>query len=202
MRTINQDYKKMCPTKLTDFGADVEAAIVNHPNLFPAPVPAISTMATTRIALCLAIAKAKDGSLVDRQNRDALTEEYRAMIIRLARYVQMQADGNDNVLELSGFNLSRIRKRIGQLDMVRSVQFKPSGYAACLALKWGAVYDAKSYLIEFSETDSDKSYSKVSLTTKMLLHFPKGRTEYNVRIAAVGAAGLGPWSPSRIMFVV
>lgn len=202
MRSINKDFKYMSPANLTAFGATVEHHIANNPLLFPSPVPAINELSITREALRNAIANAVDGSLVDRQHRNRLTEEYRFMLNRLAGYVAMEAANNDNAMELSGFNLSRIRKTIGVLDMVTNVRSKYSEFPSTLDMKWEPVHGAKNYIMEYTELNSEIKHNKISSCSKLTIKFPKGRTDYRVRIAAIGTAGQGPWSQVLNVFVV
>jgi len=112
----------MSPSDLATFGSSVEQQIAKFPLLFPSPVPALSELAATRNALKAAIVKAVNGSLVDRQQRNSLTQEYCFMLNRLAGYVAMEAANNENALEISMFNLSRIRKAIGPLEGVTDVR--------------------------------------------------------------------------------
>jgi len=190
MRSINKDFKFMSPSNLTTFGATVENHIAKYPLLFPSPVPAISEMATTRAALNDAIAKAVKGSLVDRQHRNNLTEDYRFMLTRLAGYVAMEAANNDNALELSGFNLSRIRKPTGMLEVVRNVSIKYSPFPSCMDMKWARVPGAKSYVIEYTELHTDIAHKEVCSRANKVLKFPKSRTDYSIRVAAVPVAQL------------
>lgn len=202
MRSINKDFKFMSPSDLASFGATVEQNIAKYSLLFPSPVPAISELATTRLALKIAIAKSIKGSLVDRQHRNNLTEDYRFMLTRLAGYVAMEATDNDNALELSGFNLSRIRKSIGPLEEVANLRSTYGMFSGSLDMKWTPVHGAKSYVIEYTELNSEQSHNKFSSRTKLTLKFPKNRTDYRIRVAAIGTAGQGPWSQVLNAFVV
>ncbi|HEY8404886.1 MAG TPA: fibronectin type III domain-containing protein [Flavobacteriales bacterium] len=187
-------------SKLVSFGKKVEYNIASLPSLFPAPDPSLEEMANIREALSQELAQPKN-TLLHKTYRKALAMNYRAMLDRLAEYVQREAMDDTNMLELSGFHLSRPRKTVRHLEKVNDLITKLGDFPSSVKMKWKPVRGASSYIIEYTPFNSKEVHRKVVTCSKTTLIVPKAKCDYQIRVAALGNDGLGPWSEPFIAFV-
>jgi len=202
MKSINKDFMYLRPARLSSFGSSVEKHVAKYPQYFPMPEPSLITMAEKREALTQATAKAINGGRKDRQERDVLYKDYKEMVLTLSRYVSLMAGTNEDILALSGFNITRTRQRIGIPEVVTGVQFKRRPTPAEIFLKWKPTRGAKSYCIKFQNEESAIEYMQISLCAKALVRLPQPRQTYLFQIAAVSTKGQGPWSQVLKAFII
>lgn len=202
MKSINKDFMYLRPVRLTSFGSSVEKHVAKYPEYFPIPEPSLITMAQKRTALTEATAKATNGGLKERQERDGLYKEYKEMVLTLSRYVALMAGVNEDILALSGFNITRTRQRIGIPEIVAGVQFKRRPSPAEVLLTWKPTRGAKSYCIKYQKENDTREYMQISLCAKALMRLPETRQTYIFKVAAVSSKGQGPWSQELKVFVI
>lgn len=202
MKSINKDFMYLRPVRLTSFGSSVEKHVAKYPEYFPMPEPSLISMAQKRTALTEATAKATGGGLKDRQERDGLYKEYQEMVLALSRYVALMAGVNENILALSGFNITRTRQRIGLPEVVSGFNFKRVHMPGSLKLLWRPVRGAKSYCIMFRKENEPTEYVHLSTCAKALVRMPQEAQTYIFKVAAVSSKGQGPWSQELKLFVI
>jgi len=202
MRNISRNFLKMIPKDVISFGQDVETKMLQETGIFPNPEPAISQLSATRQALVLAAANAKDGSLIQRQERNALTEQYKQELLQLSFYVTMAAANSAELMERSGYTLTKERVKPGIPHTIVGVVLKHTGYTGEVELDWSPSQDALSYTVQFREVGTEEWFAQTSTKSKATVSYLEPQKRYAFRVAAVGSAGLSPWSNEVLAFVL
>lgn len=202
MRKITRNFLKMNPAKLIIFGQNVEAKMTRESGIFPSPTPSIGDLTSMRLVLEEAVSRATKGGLTERQLRDALCEQYKSMLMQLSLYVTLEAGGQEELMERSGFTLSKIRTKMGIPEEVTNLSIKHPGFSGELSLRWRAVYGAKSYTIQYKAVGDAYWNANNSTRVSTMISFLEPHKEYVFRVAAIGSAGMGPWSDEVPAFVL
>jgi len=201
MRKISRYFMQMRAIVLVAFGKSVENKMTAESGLFPDPTPPISTLSATRLSLVEAIANAEAGGLVQRQERNALEVVYKLQLLQLSEYVAMQVSNDEEQMERSGFTLTKKREKVGPMPMVTNVSTSNPGFKGEMGLHWNRIYGAQSYSVQYRKLDSEFWSASTSNKVNTVISFLQPRTDYVFRVAAVGAAGQGPWSEELTAFV-
>jgi len=194
MRKISRDFLRMSPKDVAVYGKVVEGKMTVESGIFTNPTPPISTLATTREALEVAYTSAEDGGLVQRQERDTLEATYKQQLLQLADYVAMQVSNDEELMERSGFELTKVKEKVGPLPMVAGLKKSYPALSGALNMRWKVLRGAYAYVIQHKEYGTEEwtstNVSRASTTISSLVPQKK----YVFRVAGVGAAGQGPWS--------
>jgi hypothetical protein len=186
------------PAKI-QFGRRLIAGITDNPTLFPAPNPtmAVVTAAVDELEADYNAAKAA------RLNAKTLTQiledqvdTFGASIAQLASYVDNIANGDAVTIERAGFAVRATPTPVGPLPAPTDLQAAPGEHKGHAALRWGAIYGAKSYLIKRAEDAPELKWGFIASSTKRsadVNSMISGKTYWH-RVAALGTAGQGPWS--------
>ncbi len=202
MREISHGFMKMLPKDLVVFGKMVEGKVAQESGLFPNPTPAIGQLSSTREALFSAMVSAKGGGLVQRQDRNAIEVQYKQELLQLSLYIAMAAGNVAEVMERSGYTITKERVKPGELQKVSDLKATHPGYIGEIRLNWNLVPGAISYTVQFREAESGDWSAITSTKVKTTVSFLEPYKKYTFRVAAVGSAGLGPWSNEVSAFVL
>ncbi|MGC3956467.1 MAG: hypothetical protein QM813_00365 [Verrucomicrobiota bacterium] len=198
------DYAKIGLDDLTvpaqiQYGRRLITGITDNPTLFPTPSPSIAAL-TAQVD---EMETAYNAALAARLNAKTLTQllqdqvdSFASSVSLLASYVNNASAGDGTVIERSGFSLRATPTPIGPLPTVTDLQAAPGEHKGHAALRWGALYGAKSYFIARAEDAPELKWSFLASSTKReaeVNSMISGKTYWH-RVAAVGAAGQGPWS--------
>lgn len=193
---------RMNPDNLIIFGQNVEGKMTLESGIFPSPTPSIGDLTTTRLALEEAVSRAKKGGLVQRQERNALCKLYRSMLMQLSLYVSMEAGGQEELMERSGFTLAKNPSKAGVPDEVTDLSVKHPGFSGEMSLRWKPVYGALSYTVQYKLAEDEYWNTNTSTRVSATVSFLEPHKQYIFRVAAIGAAGMGPWSHEVPVFVL
>ncbi len=199
---IARNFESMRSKGLIDFGQNVEEKMSQETGIFPSPTPSIAELSATRQALSIARANAKNGSLVQRQEREAITALYRNQLLQLSLYVSMAAANSAELMERSGFTLTKQRATPGIPDVVTDLNVTYTGFKGEMGMGWRPVHGALSYTVQFREEGSDNWVACTATRIKTKVSFLQSEKKYIFRVAAVGSKGLGPWSDEVARFVL
>lgn len=186
------------PAKI-QYGRRLIAGITDNPTIFVTPNPSIAAL-TAKVDEMEA---AYNAALAARLNAKTLTQSledqvdaFAVSVSLLASYVDNASAGDGAIIERAGFSLRAAPTPIGPLPAPTDLQALPGDHKGHAALRWNSIYGAKSYLIERAEDGAELKWSFLASSTRReaeVNSMISGKTYWH-RVAAVGAAGQGPWS--------
>ena len=204
---INMGFNNQRPADLLSQAQQVVTAMTanaSFPEPWPAPVPSLAQITTDMNALQAAVTATGAGDRTRVAERNSAASTLSRDLLRLARYVALEADDDTTKLSGSGFTL--------RSPFVRSTVFNELPAPANLSLAHGALSGqmnvrasrlsgAASYAVQLCATDptveanwSDagvyKNCSRIQLSA-----LTPGKT-YSVRMRGIGNAGPGSWTPA------
>lgn len=182
--------------------SEIITAMTGNAN-FPTPNPDLADVETARAALAAAFQKALDGARTAKADQRTKNDELNELLRPLRDYVNEIAVGDEDIVLSSGFEASKIPAPIGKMPQVVNLEISSGDGDGSVTLKWKAIYGAKTYQIEISE-DNGTTFRPETSTTRSLKNVVEGLTlarYYTFRVAAIGAAGRGPWSDSYKVLV-
>lgn len=186
------------PAKI-QYGRRLIAGITDNPTIFVTPNPTVAALTAEVDAMEAAYNDAKAARL----NAKTLTQiledrvdSFESDVSQLASYVDNIANGDAVTIERSGFSVRATPTPVGPLPAPTDLQAEAGEHKGHAALHWGTIYGAKSYLIERAEDAPELKWGFIASSTKRsadVNSMISGKTYWH-RVAAVGAAGQGPWS--------
>ncbi len=202
MKKISRNFMGMWAKKLVIFGQNVEGKMTREAGVFSNPTPTMGEMSSVRQSLETAIVNAEKGGLVPRQDRNSITHQYKRMLLQLSGYVSMASNDDPAIMERSGFDLTKDKTTVGVPARVVNVTTTRPQFDGEMDVRWQSVPGAYTYTVQYRMADSSE-WSYVSSTkVRTTVSFLEQRKDYFFRVAAVGAAGQGPWSVEVPAFVV
>lgn len=173
---------------------------------FPNPVPAldvvssiISTTENRHVELETARRQiAALSSVLDDQ-----VFELDGVLNQLAAYVENIAKGDATIIKQAGLNVKAQSSPIGSLQPAINLLAVAINEGE-IALTWDVVRGARSYIVQ-QATDivaGDWSLALVSTKSKANVTGLTSGKKYWFRVAAVGAAGQGPWSDPATKYAI
>jgi hypothetical protein len=173
---------------------------------FVTPVPALTAITTAATALETAYNAALTARQVAKSKTATMVEVEKALdllVSQLANYVENTSGGDQAKIESSGFGVRRVpAPPIGPLPAPTDMSVAPNEHAGTMDMDWRKVNGAKSYVIERA-VDAPVLVWTPALTTtksKAVVNTMTSGSKYWFRVAAVGAAGQGPWSDAIAKF--
>ncbi|MBI5684428.1 MAG: fibronectin type III domain-containing protein [Verrucomicrobia bacterium] len=114
----------------------------------------------------------------------------------LGTYVQMRSGGVESKIVSGGHAVSSRARKAVPLLRPEGLAITMGDQAGCLDLVWDPVDGRRAYIVQLSTDPDLKTWQQVATTCKSKASL-KGLTPgvmYFIRVAALGAAGQGPWS--------
>lgn len=186
------------PTKI-QFARQVVIEMTDNVN-FTSPSPTLAAFGAAATAVQTAYNEALTARQVAKAKTAALAEAEAGLNLlfnQIANYVQSASGGDVAKIESSGFGVANVpAPPIGALAMPSDVVVEPSAASGTMNLDWKRVRGANSYLIERAVDAPVLDWSVAASTTKSkaVVNTMVSGKKYWLRVAAVGAAGRGPWS--------
>ncbi len=128
-----------------------------------------------------------------KQQEDVLDNTLTAM----ARYVEMESMGDEAVIKSAGMDIKTKSVPIGIPGIPEGLSAAEGAKTGSILLKWKSVRGAKSYVIRTTITIADAASWQQGLVVTKAAAAAEGLVsgkQYWFQVAAVGAAGQGPWS--------
>jgi hypothetical protein len=121
-----------------------------------------------------------------------------ALVMQEANYVQNVTAGDKAKIESSGFSVRNAATPIGPLPPPTNVRVIPSDFAGTVTMSWQGVHGARAYNVQRAlDTGHGLEWNTVlstSRATRVQVNSMASGMRYWFRVAAVGAAGEGPFS--------
>lgn len=119
------------------------------------------------------------------------------LLTALAKHVEMESLGDEAKIKSAGMSIKNKAVPVGTPLRPEGLVIAEGKAEGALAPKWKNVKGAKSYIIRgttsITDTDSWQLLLVVTKTSAILEGLKSGQ-QYWLQVAAVGAAGQGPWS--------
>lgn len=169
---------------------------------FTTPAPALAAITTAATAAETAFndaasarLTAQQKTLVQNTNEDALA----ALLTQLAAYVESASAGDEGKILSAGMGVRAARSAPTAPQQVLALAATEGDHEGTIDLAWDPVAGAVSYSIELSTTSGTGPWtvSRVATKSSATVEGPPPLTSGQrawFRVAAVGAAGQGPWS--------
>ncbi len=169
---------------------------------FPTPDPPLTDIAAKTDALTAATQAAESGDHALVALKKQLRRELIALLNRLGTYVELTSKGDEQQILSSGFDVAGGNAPIGPVTAPAGLVAIVSAFIGSIDLDWKPVRGALTYLMQINAVDPDteaewKQLAVVSQSKFSAQGLQTG-TVYWFRVAAIGAAGQGPFSdPAR-----
>lgn len=197
-RKIKLGLAGLNATKIIEKATLILTKMTGNAN-FPDPTPSLADLTAANEALSAANAAAASGdraAITVRKNQEQVVAN---MLRTLAAYITMASDGNDAVIQSSGFELQNLPEP--QPNLSRPVAFKSlrGQHQGDVELSWRRVRGAMSYLIEMTTgepSNPNSVWTTVAITTKVKVGFSNlgiGNFYY-YRVKGVGRNNESAWS--------
>jgi hypothetical protein len=174
---------------------------------FATPTPTLTVVGTAITTAQAALTAADNGQTTAKQltaTKDAAIAALRTMMMQLATYVELTANGDETKIMSAGMSVRAARTPSATPDLVASLAITAGDNAGELDLQWDPVAGAKSYEIHVSadpvtatswvaQPSATKSKTAVSGLTS--------GAKMWARVRAVGPGGVGAWSDVATKFV-
>lgn len=199
MALVNMDYNgKPVPEKITK-GRLFTSKLTGNAD-FPIPNPSLAELVADTNVLESAYNAAQDGGKSSRQALKEAEDKLDSQVSILGAYIQSASLGNENKILSTGALVRKEGTPIGELPAPTDVLAKTGDMEGTVEVKWKKVTGAKSYLLQIA-TDlaiANWAYLGACTATKFTATgLPTGK-KHMYRVAALGAAGVGPWSDPAI----
>lgn len=118
-----------------------------------------------------------------------------AILSILGAGVENVAEGETSVVLRSGFDVQAERVPVGPLTPPQNLVARMSNLEGGMDLRWRTVHGARSYIIE-TQVEGTTEWVHSGMTTRVSFNLAglQSGKKYRVRVRALGASGLGPWS--------
>jgi hypothetical protein len=123
------------------------------------------------------------------------------MLTADAGYVQSVSAGDAALIESVGMSVKAPSAPIGSLPAPQKLIASTTTAPATVVLRWKAVKGAKSYQVQTAtDITGAGNWQTAASSTKgrCVVSGLTSGTKYWLRVAAIGAAGQGPWSDAAI----
>lgn len=197
-------------TKIQRCREIIQSMTVNSTD-FPTPPLTLAAFAANVDSLETASQFAFQGGVERTAERNVRLSVVNADIRALRSYVDSVARGDLDLVLRSGFEPSRIPRPVGMLPEPQNLRAQPGVNPGTVNLRWNTVNGADSFHVQMREElplretpmegnvvkEVWKNLESATRTTLEVTGLQSLRY-YWFRVAALGSAGLGPWSdPAR-----
>jgi len=166
--------------------------------LFATPAPALTVIQNKTDELTGAIADSESGDHAIVALKKKFYKELKALLTQLGAYVQSITNGDETNILSSGFQVVTPGGPVGPLEPVSGLSAKTSDFIGQIDLSWEKVDGKDLYVIEMNAGDPNNQelwkLKGFSTKTKFSAKNLQTGATYWFRVAAVGAAGIGPYS--------
>ena len=199
MGKIKLNLRGMSVTDKVQYVRQIIAAMTGNAN-FPTPEPPLADITTAVNGLETAFNAANTA----RQNAVSLTsamddeeQALNALVMKLANYVENKSDGDEAKIQSAGMSVKSKPAPIGSLPAPDNFLATAGDNEGEAYLSCKPVHGANSYTARYCKDPiTPEGWKPAGISTKSSM-IVKGLTsgdKYWFQVAAVGAAGQGPWS--------
>lgn len=197
MAQLKKGLSNLNSTQLLAKASFIVERMTDNP-AFPDPKPSLTTVSDAIASLQVAYVEALDKGVLALATRRLREKELRLLLTQMAGYVSSVAAGNELAILSSGFEVARRGSPAPEPAMPQDVRASITDHVGRAALSWKPVDAALAYQVQWTAGDpaSEQGWNMVAWSTRSsrkLSGLPSGQVAY-FRVAALGTAGMGPWS--------
>jgi hypothetical protein len=198
MAKVKQELHKKTPTQKADYGEMVTGKLEGNPD-FPSLNPNLTSLKTVTSDLRQAHKDMLDAHKVYQEKVNKLNQSssaFDSLFTQVGSHIENVSNGDEAKIHGTGMEVQKTKSRIGLPKKVVSLNATISDNAGEIDVQWDTVKGAKTYIIEAAINDgSPIVWSNIAIVTKIKTTLKmKSGVSYQIRVAAVGTAGQGPWS--------
>jgi hypothetical protein len=198
MAKVKLELSKKSTSEKVDFARKLVTSMTGNTN-FTAPNPALADISSAAANVTAAsddventrkLLQTKTSYLVQQEgNLDNL-------LALLGNYVENASGGDEIKINSAGMDVKKERSSPGLPGKITGLNATVGDNAGEISLYWDKDDAAKSYVVEIALEASPLVWQSgmVSTKTRATLKNLTSATRYYIHVAAVGAAGQGPWS--------
>lgn len=199
MTKVKLNLRPLSVPDKVQFATQVVTALTGNAN-FSDPSPAIADIQAAAQELTDSYNDANTTrqlsytkTAIQNQKEDALD----ATLTALGNYVDNISKGDETIIKSAGLSTKAKASPVGVPVQVENLSAVSTANAGEIVLKWKSVRGSKSYIVRQSTdiADSSKWIQELVVTkaTATISNLKSG-AQFWFQVAAVGAAGQGPWS--------
>jgi hypothetical protein len=188
MKKINLGFSRYSDAALLVLAQAILAALTGNA-FFPTTVPALSLLQTVINDYIAALSAAQEGGRTNVATKNARKQDLVDLLIQLANYVTLTANGDEVMLTSSGFPLSKERQPLPPLGQPEILKLENGVNSGELHITIGKVPGAKAYVYEYTLdplADNPDWQSSNSTLVKFIFNNLEAGKKYWFRVAAYG----------------
>jgi hypothetical protein len=198
MGKVKLELSKKNTSEKVDFARKVVTSMTGNAN-FPTPNPALADISTAATNVTSAsddvenTRKLLQTKIVYLAQQETILD---SLLTQLGTYVENISSGDEVKINSAGMDVKRERSSSGLPGKITGINATVGDNAGEIGLYWDKDDAAKSYVVEIAPEASPMVWQSglVSTKTRATVKNLTSATRYYIHVAAVGAAGQGPWS--------
>jgi len=199
MTIVKLNLRLLTVPDKVQFVSQIVTALTGNTN-FATPQPAIADIQAASQALSDAYNDAnatRQLSYTKTAIQNQKEAELDSILTSLGNYVDNVSKGDESIIKSAGLSTKAKATPVGVPVQVLNLSADSTATQGQIVLKWKTVRGAKSYIVRQTTDISDAGkWTQDLVVTKAAatINNLKSGTAYWFQVAAVGAAGQGPWS--------
>ncbi len=201
---INFSSSRVTDSELITKTAAIEAGMKNN-NYFPEPRPSLEEIAIARLAYASALSACSSGARQATAIKNGKRKELEVLLRKLGNYVNAIANGNEEQLLSSGFDISKPSEAVGPLPAPQNIQIKPGRSKGTVVVSCDRVEHASHYVLVYRNmTEGEQSEKELAFSTKPKLWIGNltSGNQYSFCLLALGTHEERNWSDEVRSFVL
>ena len=199
MGKVKLSLKTMTVTAKVQFARQVVTSLTGNAT-FSNPEPPLSdlTDAATNLEAAFNTANVAHQNAMEKTSlMDDADTAINNILTKLGNYVDSTSNGDEAKILSSGMSVKAKPVPIGSLPQPTALAATEGDNEGEIDLSWDKVFGARSYVVEYTPepiTPTGWKSGGVSTKSSKSISSLQSGVKYWFRVAAVGAAGQGPWS--------
>lgn len=199
MSKVKLELNRKNPAQKIEMGKTVVTKMTGNAT-FATPNPALANVTTAITNLTTASAELEAARKTVELKMNALAQAEGTLdllLTQLGNYVENVSNGDEAKILSAGMDVQKERTMATAIDKVAYVNATIGDNSGEIDLSWDKVAGAKSYVVETALSSMNPlewKHMLVSTKSKAEIVNLMPGTGYQIRVAAVGAAGQGSWS--------
>jgi hypothetical protein len=198
MAKVKLELSKKNTSEKTVLGNKVVTNMTGNTN-FPNPNPTLDVLKTSITNMTVASDEVEAARKTVQMKLSVLYQQegiFDGVITQLGTYVDNVSNGDEAIILSAGMDVQKEKSAVTLPDKITSVNATSGDNAGEIDLSWDKSSNAKSYVVEIAVNGNTLEWKHALITTRSRAELSAliTGTAYQIRIAAIGSAGQGPWS--------